>query len=95
MYGDFFTLVRPNGSTRVFRLTSKGLYESQFLESKKGAAIITTVKDNENSSTKRDVKRATQAGRIMEIIGRPSEQHMREIVGIKQLLNCEVSEQDV
>lgn len=93
--GDFFTLVRPDGTTRIFSPTKKGLYASQLAQPEENVAMVVTVEGNKKEFTKREVKLATQARKMMAIIGRPSESHMREIVSHKQLQNCDVSEQDV
>lgn len=81
--GDLLTLVRLEETTRVFRPTRKRLYAPQVLDHKCGAAMVTTVKENEKSFTKREVKRAMLASRTMTIVGRPSRGHMNEIVGLK------------
>lgn len=93
--GDFFTVERPDGTTRTFSPTRKGLYASKLWQPTEGAVMVTTVKSNQEAFTKREVKRATEARKLMAILGRPSEAHMREIVSQKQLQNCEVTEQDV
>lgn len=57
--------------------------------------MVTTVKENPESYTSREIKRATQARRLMAIIGRPSDHRMRQILSKKKLLNFEVAEDDV
>ena len=93
--GNFFTLVRPDGTTRIFRPTEKGLYASQLAHAEGDVVMVATVEGNKQEFTKREVKRATQARKMMAIIARPSEAHMHEIVSMRLLPNCEVSEQDI
>lgn len=94
-HGNFFTLRRKDGTTRIFKPTNNGLYASQLIEPKKAVAMVTTVSENMKSFTKREVKKAREARRLMEIIGRPNENHMRHIVMNNQLRNCNVTDQDI
>lgn len=56
-FGDFFTMERGDGSTRVFRPTQKGLYASQLMpkpESKESrASLVKTVQEIDKSITRR------------------------------------------
>jgi len=98
--GDYFTLIRDDGSTRTFRPTKKGLYSSPILPTRtyktdEDIILVNTVEENKKEYTRREVKRATEARRLMAIIGRPSETRMRQIIAERQLRNCDISEQDV
>lgn len=84
--GDFFTLLREDGSTRTFRPTETGLYASQMLEPRKEVAMVSMVEENQKRFIKPEVRRAKEARRLMAIIVRPREQNMREIVSQKQLI---------
>lgn len=92
--GDFVRIEGPDGTTRVFKPTKKGLYASQFIEPSNEVVMDNTVDQNLESFTKRDIKRAKQARRLMAILGRPSEQQFKKIIGRRQLMNCETTEQD-
>ncbi|MEM1009857.1 MAG: hypothetical protein AAGJ35_12745 [Myxococcota bacterium] len=93
--GDFFTLKRKDGSTRVFHPTKKGLYASQLLETKQQPVMVTTVAQNMDAFTKREIKMTEKARRMMAIIGRPKGRQIREIVMKKQLPKCDITEQYV
>lgn len=62
-----------DGSSRVFSPTEKGLYVSKVLVARKNFKLMNTVEDNKKGYTRRDVKRAEAARRLLAIIGRPSE----------------------
>lgn len=57
--------------------------------------MISTVEENKNSFTRREVKRAEAARKLMTVIGRPSEKQLHQILSNKQLRNCDVHEQDI
>lgn len=96
-HGDFFSVERDDGRIRLFTPTSKGLYASQVLntQGEQECTLVATVADNVKSFTKREVKRATAARRLMEVVGRPSEEQMRQIISCGQLRNCATTEQDL
>lgn len=93
--GNRFLVHRGDGTTRVFHPTKKGLYASQVLENGDEVTMVSTVKDNLGSYTHREAKRATDARRLMQIIGRPNERQMRHILDRNQLRNCDINSQDV
>lgn len=93
--GNQFLVHRGDGTARVFRPTRKGLYASQVLGSRNEVMMVSTVKDNLGAYTRREIKRATEARRLMQIIGRPSEQQLRRILDQNQLRNCGIHSQDV
>lgn len=93
--GDYFLVHRTDGTARIFEPTSKGLYVSEIIGTRREAALVNTVKQNRESYTKREYNRAKEARRLMTIIGRPSERQMREIVNKRLIPNCMVTEQDI
>lgn len=93
--GNQFVVHRDDGTSRVFKATDKGLYASEVEGTRRGVALISTVKENSQSYTRREVKRAREARRLMAIIGRPTEKRMLEIVSKRLLPNCPVTGQDV
>lgn len=93
--GNRFVVHRPDGTQRVFEPTRNGLYASGMEESEDGVAMVSTVAENVKSFTRREVKRAEAARRLMAIIGRPSETQMCDILNGRQLSNCDVKAQDV
>lgn len=95
MNGDQFIVHRNDGTTRAFKPTDKGLYTSQLGMNDEAAVMVNTVDENAKSYTKREVKRAKQARKLMAIIGRPSEKQMIQILDERQLQNCDTSSQDV
>lgn len=54
--GDFFMLERQDGSTRIFRPTSKGLYALQMIEPDSEVAMISTFDRNAEEFIEREVK---------------------------------------
>lgn len=98
--GDYFTIIRDDGTERIFRPTKKGLYVSRIAAprakvKKSQVALVNTVDGNKREFTRREVKKATEARKLMSIIGRPSESHMLKIIGDRHLHNCDIREQDV
>lgn len=93
--GDCFVVMRTDGSTRVFRPTDKGLYVSQVTGQNRETVMVSTVEQNKQEYTRREVRRAGKARRLLAIIGRPSEQKLMQIVRNGQLRNCDISEQDI
>lgn len=93
--GNQFVVHRKDGSIRVFKQTEKGLYASKLDDAAQGIALVNTVKENIKSYTKREVKRAQEARRLMAIIGRPSEHQLATILNQRQLANSTVTAQDV
>lgn len=93
--GNHFVVHRDDGSQRLFSPTTKGLYVSQINDHRSEVTMINTVKENVKAYTRREVKQAESARRLMEIIGRPSEQQMCAIVNGRQLKNCDVGAQDI
>lgn len=73
--GEFFTLLREDGSNCTFYLTKKEFYTSQMLESRKEVAMVSTVEKNQKGFTKCEVRRDKEARRLTNIIDRPGEQH--------------------
>lgn len=59
--GNQFLVHRGDGTARVFVPTSKGLYVSQVRTQSGGVAMVNTIRENSESLTKREVKRACQA----------------------------------
>lgn len=93
--GNQFVVHRDDGTKRIFRPTKKGLYASEVVGTRRGVALVNTVKENSESYTKREVKRATESRRLMSIIGRPSERQMIDIINKRLIPNCTVTEQDI
>ena len=92
--GNYFTIHKSDGTSRIFRPTDKGLYASK-KDRDIGVSLISTVEGNKQNYTRREIKRAQDARRLMEIIGRPSERELCRILEARQLKNCETTEQDV
>lgn len=92
--GNRFLVHRGDGTARVFSPSAKGLYASPVLGADNEVAMVSTVKENLRSFTRREVKRATEARRLLSIIGRPSEQQFRRILDDRLLRNCDIHGQD-
>lgn len=93
--GNCFIVHRPDGTQRVFMPTDNGLYASNVNSAENGVIMVSTVAENVKSFTKREVKRAEQARRLMAVIGRPSESKMCTILNNRQLMNSDACVQDV
>lgn len=93
--GDQFAVHKEDGSARVFTPTERGLYVSQVTGTKRKIMMMNTVRENMKSYTKREVRRAEEARRLMTIIGRPSEQQMKRILDERQLKDCVIKGQDI
>lgn len=96
-----FVVYRPDGTRRVFRPTEKGLYTSAVnsvsavTNAGEQVAMASTVEEIKTSYTRREVKRAEAARRLMAIICRPSENKMYNILDQRQLSKCCINSQDV
>ena len=92
-----FVLHLPDGRTRSFKQTDRGLYATQFLERRdnhQGVALtIETVEGNKTHFTKREVKQAERARRLQTTLLFPSDRHFSRITEILQ--DCPVTAQDV
>lgn len=94
-----FILHLPDGRTRNFKETARGLYATQFLktrgtgESHDVALTIATVEGNKTQFTKREVKQAELARRLQTTLLFPSDRHLIKITEVLQ--DCPVSAQDV
>lgn len=93
--GDCFVVTRADGSTRTFRPTEKGLYAAQVTGQGQETVMVSTVDQNKQKYTRREVRHAQKARSLLAINGRPSEQKQKHILRNGQLRNCDVSEQDV
>jgi hypothetical protein len=95
---DSFIVHKPDGATRVFKESERGLY---YLEvpvrpnGKHGTALVTTVKENKSKYTDRDYSKTVQARRIQRTIGRPSVREYVKIVEQNLLPNCPVTRADI
>lgn len=93
--GNQFVVHRPDGTNRIFSPTEKGLYASDVNNTGKQIVMVSTVDENKKSFTRREVKKAEAARRLMAVIGRPGEHQMYDILDKRQLLNCNINSQDV
>jgi hypothetical protein len=104
--GNAFHLHKPDGTMRVFKQSSKGLY---YLDTKTNQAhkdikterdgnevnLINTVANNGTKYSQRDYSKAEMARKIQAIIGRPSTKTFLSIVDKNLLPNCPITRNDV
>ena len=99
--GNAFHLHKADGTVRVFKQSSKGLY---YLDTKAGHEepardteinLINTVADNGTKYSQRDYSKAELARKIQTIIGRPSTKTFLSIVDKNLLPNCPVTRADI
>ena len=95
-----FIVHKPDGSTRNFRESSRGLYYHDtsagvtgVVES--GMALVTTVADNASNYTHADYSRALLARKTQQIIGRPSMWDYIRYVENNLIPNCPVTRRDI
>jgi hypothetical protein len=91
-----FHVHKPNGETRVFSESPRGLY---FMDAKAepGTVLLHTVpvEDNKNNFTTRDYSQATLARKIQTMIGRPSTRGFIRYVNDNLLKNCPITARDI
>ena len=99
--GNAFHLHKADGTVRVFRQSSKGLYyldtKTDYEESRDSNEVnlINTVADNGTKYSQRDYSKAELARKIQTIIGRPSTKTFLSIVNKNLLPNCPVTRADI
>ena len=93
--GNEFRVHKPDGTTRVFRQSPKGLYYMDTSGDTNGITLVSTVADNRSSYTNRDYSRAVLARTLQKIIGRPSTRTFMAIVENGLLPNCPITKKDI
>ena len=93
--GNEFVVEKPDGTTRTFKQSERGLYFMDTSATGRGVALINTVADNKSSYTNRDYSRAVLARQLQKIIGRPSYRTFLKIVKNNLLPNCPVTREDI
>ena len=88
-----FVVHKPDGSTKVFKESDRGLYYHDTAGS--GTVLVNTVANNKTRYTERDYSRAVLARQIQKIIGRPSTRAFIKIVDNKLLPNCPITRDDI
>jgi hypothetical protein len=92
--GNEFLVHKPNGGTRTFRQSTRGLYYMNTSDGT-GATLISTVDANKSKYSASDYSRALLARKLQKKIGRPSLKTYLEIVDGKRLRNNPVTRDDV
>ena len=95
-----FIVHKPDGSTRNFKESSRGLY---YLDTSTGVtgvvetgmALVTTVANNASNYTHADYSRALLARKTQQIIGRPSMRDYIHYVENNLIPNCPVTRRDI
>ena len=95
-----FIVHKPDGSTRNFKESSRGLYYHNTSTAvtrvaDTGTVLVATVADNASNYTHADYSRALLARKTQQIIGRPSIQDYIRYVGNNLILNCPVTRRDI
>jgi hypothetical protein len=89
--GIGFTIIKPDGSTRVFQESSNGVF---YIDTASSATVlVNTVAANRD--TNRNYAKATLACQLQCIIGRPSTGDFIKIVENNLLPNCPITGQDI
>jgi Zinc knuckle len=88
-----FTITKPDGSTRMFKESNKGLF---YLDTTSHSTVlVNTVANNRSQYTNRDYAKAVLARQIQCIIGRPSTANFIKIVENNLLPNCPITGYDI
>ena len=102
-----FHLHKPDGTMRIFKQSSKGLYfldtragqeEPDNIEAEnydEGMSLINTVANNGTKYSQHDYSKAETAREIQAIIGQPSTKTFLSIVDKNLLPNCRVTRNDI
>ena len=88
-------ITKPDGTTRVFQQSEKGLYFIDTSRAHLGTSLVTTVDENKTRYTNRDYSRAVLARKIQATISRPSTKSFINIVERNLLPNCPITRQDI
>jgi hypothetical protein len=91
--GNEFHVHKPNGTTRVFQQSNRGLYYMDTQAT--GITLINTVEGNKSNFTNRDYSRAMLARKVQNIIGRPSDRTFIKIVDDRLIRDCPITRRDI
>ena len=89
-----FVVHKEDGSKRVFRPSSKGLYYSD-VSNDIGAIMVNTVDSNKSKYTVRQYSSAKRDRRLQDIIGRPSTDDFIKYVEGNMIPNCDITREDI
>ena len=95
-----FIVHKPDGTTRNFKESSRGLYYHDTSTAvtrvaETGTVLVTTVADNASKYAHTDYSRAVLARKIQQIIGRPSVRDYIRYVENNLIPNCPVTRRDI
>ena len=95
-----FIVHKPDGSTRNFKGSSRGLYYHDTSTevtgvAETGTALVTTVADNASNYTHADYSHALLARKTQQIIGRPSTRDNIRYVENNLIPNCPITRRDI
>ena len=95
-----FIVHKPDGTTRNFKESSRGLYYHDTSiavteVARTGSVLVTTVADNASNYTHTNYSRALLARKTQQIIGRPSVRDYIRYVENNLIPNCPITRQDI
>ena len=95
-----FIVHKPDGSTRNFKESSRGLYYHDTSTevtggAETGTALVTTVADNASNYTHADYSHALLARKTQQIIGRPSTRDYIRYVENNLIPSCPITRRDI
>ena len=95
-----FIVHKPDGTTRNFKESSRGLYYHDTSiavteVARTGSVLVTTVADNASNYTHTDYSRALLARKTQQIIGRPSVRDYIRYVENNLIPNCPITRRDI
>jgi hypothetical protein len=93
--GNQFIIHKPDGTTREFQESSRGLYYHDTNTSASASLLVNTVRNNSSQFTAQEYSQASLARKLQCIIGRPSTKEFLRIVDSNLLPNCPISRADI
>jgi len=95
--GNKFIVDKPDGSTRVFKQSGRGLYYLDTNEPIENVSttLVNTVAENKANYTNRAYGRAVLARNIQKMVGRPTSKEFMQIVEKNLIPNCPVTREDI
>ena len=93
--GNKFVVTKPDGTSRVFQESERGLYYVDVNDPVSSVTMVNTVADNRVNYTNRAYSRAVLARNIQKMVGRPTTREYLKIIEGNLLPNCPVTREDV
>ena len=96
--GDHFKITNPDGITRLFKPSAKGLCywdSTNATRERKEANLLETIADNKENFSARDVARAEAAWKLQHVAGHMTDAQLLKMTRNNILLNCPFTPRDI